>query len=240
MRCKEGCLCLLQVPPLADERAPARFKGAIYVTLRPAVRGWAERCDRAEGEGGKREGMEYLGAAGGKRGGIQVQGKHGIRDAETPQALSQSASAAALPAPHSQGGAAWSQTCPGVYSTKVTISADTQSSVPRAHTNVYRGASRYKIISKAERPRLHSTVLGSSPAALHRATPVTAPEAQLLCELEKAIADNWDYWNFISERESKWSHCKYDVELRPTDNCYAPKMSSALSYTSTGMDHHFT
>lgn len=104
MRCKEGCPCLLQVPLLADERAPEHFKGATRGTLLPAVRGWVEKCDWAAGEAGKREGMEYLGAAGGKWGGIQVQGKHGIRDAETPQALSRFAPAAALPAPHTKEG----------------------------------------------------------------------------------------------------------------------------------------
>lgn len=75
MRCKEGCLRLLQVPPLADKRAPAHFKGAIYVTPRPAARGWVERCDWAAGEGGEREGMEYLGAAGGKWEGDSGTGK---------------------------------------------------------------------------------------------------------------------------------------------------------------------
>lgn len=56
-------------------------------------------------KGGKGKGWSIWEQQGESERGIQVQGKHGIRDAETPQALSQSASAAALPAPHSRGGA---------------------------------------------------------------------------------------------------------------------------------------
>ena len=123
-------------------------------------RGVTELREKAE----KMEGMEYLG----------VQGKYGIGDVETLSWPVSAAALSVLPDLQSQGGAPWSQTCPGVYSTKVTISLDPQILVPHAHTNVTgvlpgtkappelnshfcTAPCKYKGIPKDEWPRLHSS-----------------------------------------------------------------------------------
>lgn len=128
-----------------------------------------QRCIWVASEAGLREGIEYLEAAGGKWGWIQIQGKYRTGGAETPQTLSWPASAASptvLPAPHSKGRAPWSQICPGVSSTKVRISADPPTVLSAlCSQKCHWDATRYKSTSTAKQPCLHSAVPGSSHAA---------------------------------------------------------------------------
>lgn len=135
--------------------------------------------------------MEYLGAASGysSTGRIWDWGHRDIPDTFPASFSSHPASPAA---PHTEGEAPRSQTCPGVDSTKVTIHADPRSLVPHTHTNVTGMLPGKKAFPK---PSDHiCTVLWQVPAMLlHTETPQCLHLRHSYSLVDKVMTDNRDY-----------------------------------------------